>query len=467
MIFYFFNKRKSFLFFSLHLLGSTLFIITLTFPDLFYLFGMDLSLKLLLLGFLTSVLMILFFYQFIKSESFNSWIWVYIVSGSVAFLLNFIYPQFDYAPIIILLTVFGISFMGSKDILLVYKRRVSGFNFILASGISFTIFWLLFIINSIYQLIFDEGIFLFVYLQQLFLIINMVSLACYLARVFSERSGYLEIQLEDLRTQNEKAIQKEKDYKKKEIAQRLLEAENSRKENEVEEARQIQLSLIPHSFPELKNIDVDAYMKTSNEVGGNYFDFYLDEDEKALTFILGDSNGRGIKSVIMTAATKSLFLTNGNSEELIELISEFDTTLSKLGSGILTMALTIGRIRGNLLEIISAGMPAVLVYRAKSNEIEQIIFRTSPIGSVSENQFETKQFIFNKDDVILAMTEGFPKLENPLGEKLNYSRIIEIAKGVVSKPVKDIADELTNSIRVWSESKVPNDDVSFIVIKFK
>ena len=229
-----------------------------------------------------------------------------------------------------------------------------------------------------------------------------------------------------MQNQNEKAIQKEKEYKKKEIAQRLLEAENTRKENEVEEARQIQLSLIPNSFPEMQNIDIDAYMKTSNEVGGNYFDFFLDEEEKALTFIIGDSNGRGIKSVIMTAATKSLFLTNGSNEELGNLISEFDYTLSKLGSGILTMALTIGRIKGNILEIISAGMPAILIYRSKTSEIEQILFRTSPIGSISDNEFETKHFIFNKDDIIFVMTEGFPKLENPQGEKLNYSRIIEI-----------------------------------------
>lgn len=467
LIFFFFNKRNSFLLFTLYLTGAVIYTFSIRFPYMFFFSGYDFSAKLSLTGVLAVSVTVLFLYQFIRSESFNKLIWIYIGSAAAAILLNIFYPEFQYSPLITVLIISGISIQASRQILIIYSRKSSGYRYIFGSGISFTVFWLLLVFNSLNNIFFGNGISSILTLQLVLLLINALAIAGYLAKVFSERSGYLEKQIEELKAQNEKAIQKEKDYKKKEIAQRLLEAETSRKENEVEEARQIQLSLIPHTFPELRNVDVDAYMKTSSEVGGNYYDFYLDENDKTLTFILGDSNGRGIKSVIMTAATKSLFLTNGNWEELNDLMKEFDGTLSKLGSGILTMSLTIGRLRGNLLEIISAGMPAVLVYRSKIADVEQIIFRTHPIGSVNESELETKQFVFNKEDVILIMTDGFPKLENPQGEKLNYSRIMEILKGVAAKPVKDIADELTNSIRVWSDSRVPNDDVSFIIFKFK
>jgi sigma-B regulation protein RsbU (phosphoserine phosphatase) len=467
LIFHLFNHRKSFLFFAVYLFGSAVYITSITHPEMLFFLGMDLSLKLSLTSIFLIVLMTLLLYEFIRSEIFTKIVWAYIGISVIVILLNVFYAQFKYAPLITVLILSALSIQASRQIMILYKRKPSGYYYILASGLSFTGFWVLLLLNSFNIIFFDTTITSVVVMQQLLLLINAFTIAGYLAKVFTERSGYLEVQIEELKTQNERAIQKEKDFKKKEIAQRLLEAENSRKENEVEEARQIQLSLIPHTFPELKNVDIDAYMKTSKEVGGNYFDFYLNDDEKILTFILGDSNGRGIKSVIMTAATKSLFLTNGNWDDLNDLIKEFDTTLSKLGSGILTMALTIGRIRGNLLEIISAGMPAILIYRAKLLDVEQIIFRTSPIGSVTENVFEAKQFVFNKDDIILVMTEGFPKLENQQGEKLNYSRIMELVKGSAKNSVKEIADELTNSIRIWSDSKMPNDDVSFLIFKFK
>ena len=53
----------------------------------------------------------------------------------------------------------------------------------------------------------------------------------------------------------------------------LAEAENERKTNELEEARQLQLSMLPKELPQLPNLDIAVYMKTATEVGGDYYDF--------------------------------------------------------------------------------------------------------------------------------------------------------------------------------------------------
>jgi serine phosphatase RsbU (regulator of sigma subunit) len=56
-----------------------------------------------------------------------------------------------------------------------------------------------------------------------------------------------------------------------------LEAENERRARELEEARQLQLSLLPKKIPQLPNLEIAAYMKTATEVGGDYYDFHLAE----------------------------------------------------------------------------------------------------------------------------------------------------------------------------------------------
>ena len=59
---------------------------------------------------------------------------------------------------------------------------------------------------------------------------------------------------------------------------RLLELENERKTRELEQARRLQLSMLPKEIPCLPNLDIAVYMKTATEVGGDYYDFYKSDD---------------------------------------------------------------------------------------------------------------------------------------------------------------------------------------------
>ena len=99
-----------------------------------------------------------------------------------------------------------------------------------------------------------------------------------------------------------------------EIEQKLLEAENARQAKELEEARQLQLSMLPKELPQLTNLEIAVYMKTATEVGGDYYDFKLHEDD-TLTVVIGDATGHGMQAGTMVSATKSLFnvLADGNT----------------------------------------------------------------------------------------------------------------------------------------------------------
>ena len=52
-----------------------------------------------------------------------------------------------------------------------------------------------------------------------------------------------------------------------ELRAQLAEAENERKSKELEEARQLQLSMLPKELPQLPNLDIAVYMQTATEVG--------------------------------------------------------------------------------------------------------------------------------------------------------------------------------------------------------
>ena len=64
-----------------------------------------------------------------------------------------------------------------------------------------------------------------------------------------------------------------------EAQSRIIQAENDRKTKELEEARELQLSMLPKELPQLPNLDIAVYMKTATEVGGDYYDFSLTDDD--------------------------------------------------------------------------------------------------------------------------------------------------------------------------------------------
>ncbi len=81
---------------------------------------------------------------------------------------------------------------------------------------------------------------------------------------------------------------------------------HARKTHELEEARNLQLSLLPGQLPQLPNLEIAVYMKTATEVGGDYYDFKVAADG-TLNIALGDATGHGMQAGTMVTLMKGLF----------------------------------------------------------------------------------------------------------------------------------------------------------------
>ena len=147
----------------------------------------------------------------------------------------------------------------------------------------------------------------------------------------------------------------------------LAETENERKTKELEEARQLQLSMLPKDLPKLPHLDIAVYMKTATEVGGDYYDFHIGLDG-TLTVVLGDATGHGMKAGTMVTTTKSLFNVLAPNPNIVETFHEMTRCLKLMQMEKLSMCLTMLKIMGNKIQMSSAGMPPVFIYkREKSN----------------------------------------------------------------------------------------------------
>ena len=105
---------------------------------------------------------------------------------------------------------------------------------------------------------------------------------------------------------NRQLIEQERLVREREVERRVLETEVERTKAELEEARELQVSLLPLKLPERADLRFGVHMSTAAEVGGDYYDFRQEEDGR-LVIAIGDATGHGLRAGIMVAVTKSLF----------------------------------------------------------------------------------------------------------------------------------------------------------------
>jgi serine phosphatase RsbU (regulator of sigma subunit) len=245
-----------------------------------------------------------------------------------------------------------------------------------------------------------------------------------------------------------------------------LEAENARKTRELDEARALQLSMLPKQLPALPHLDVGVFMQTATEVGGDYYDFHV-SDSGILTVAVGDATGHGLRAGTLVATTKGLFRVLGENPDIRATFGKLTRTFKEMRLGQLYMAMTIAKLEGRRMTISAAGMPPALVYRADSGTVEKVVLRGMPLGAFANFRYELHDLELGEGDTVLLMSDGFPELFNDRGEMLDYDRAAELFNEVARLAPDDIIANLRRNADEWSNGRPPDDDMTFVVLKLR
>jgi serine phosphatase RsbU (regulator of sigma subunit)/ligand-binding sensor domain-containing protein len=271
------------------------------------------------------------------------------------------------------------------------------------------------------------------------------------------------------RIQRKRILLKERNasaIKEAELRAKIAETENDRKTKELEEARQLQLSMLPKELPNLPNLDIAVYMKTATEVGGDYYDFSIKENG-SINIGIGDATGHGMKAGTLVSMMKSLFVANSINKSLEDFFSSTNEALknSKLDKMMMTFALL--NINGNKIEISNAGIPPIFIYRKNNDSIEEVNLNGLPLGAMRNIEYDLYKSELIKGDTILMLSDGLPELTNGSNEMYGYDKTKTEFHSVGEKEPEEIVDHLKNSASQWVNGKDPDDDVTFVVIKVK
>jgi len=283
----------------------------------------------------------------------------------------------------------------------------------------------------------------------------VIVISVFLARRFARTNKRLETELEHVKKLSEKELQHERDK-----------VEYERRAKELEEARQLQLSMLPKKLPQLPNLEIAAYMKPATEVGGDYYDFHVAEDG-TLTVAVGDATGHGLKAGTMVTATKSLFITHAHESDITSVFRQTSRALKAMNLRGLYMAMTVLKLKNSRLVIAAAGMPSTLIYRAATKQIEEIAIRAMPLGSVANFPYKQQELNLFAGDTVVLMSDGFPEMFNEAGEMLDYGKAKTVLEETARQSPQEIINRFVEVGEQWAGTRAQDDDVTFVVLKVK
>ena len=294
----------------------------------------------------------------------------------------------------------------------------------------------------------------------------VLAMSIFLSRDFALMQRSLESKLREVQILSDKTLEQERINKEREIEKRLLEAENERKTKELEEARALQLSMLPKKMPAIPRYDMAVFMETATEVGGDYYDYSTGKDG-SLVIALGDATGHGMKAGIMVAAAKSYFHSLVHEADCLTMLRRMSSGLHNMNMKLMYMGLMLVRCKGNTFDIATAGMPPVIVYRNQKKKIDRITLKGLPLGSHVEFPYKSKKIQLEKGDVVLLMSDGLMELFDANREMLGIDKIENILKSSDGFSANDIIQQLSQLIKTWSGGNEPEDDITLLVIKIQ
>jgi ligand-binding sensor domain-containing protein/serine phosphatase RsbU (regulator of sigma subunit) len=251
-----------------------------------------------------------------------------------------------------------------------------------------------------------------------------------------------------------------------EAEKRALEIENERKTKELEEARQLQLSMLPKVLPQLPHLEIAAFMRTATEVGGDYYDFIL-QDNSVLNVAFGDATGHGLQAGTMVTLMKGFFTSDSSKLGLQDFMKHCSHVIRDIKLGRILMSFSYLKIDGNKLQITSAGMPPIYLHNKETYQAEEILIQGMPLGAMRNPSYKVVEKELKSGDTILLLTDGLPEQMNGKEEMFDYSRVKNYFNDVIENSPDTIIKKLVEAGDNWMDGRNQDDDMTFVVIRVK
>ena len=249
-------------------------------------------------------------------------------------------------------------------------------------------------------------------------------------------------------------------------------AEKERIETELSLAARIQMGMLPSTFPpfpDRKEIDLYAYMKPARDVGGDFYDFFMIDDDR-LGIVMADVSGKGIPAALFMMMSKIMVqnfaLTLGGPKEVLEKVNN---QICKNAEEEMFVTVWLGMLdlKTGLLTISNGGheYPAVMMPGE-----EYKLFKDKPglvVGGIEGYQYHEYQIQLEPGSRLFLYTDGLPEASNASGKMFGIERTLKALNEVRDGTCREVLDHVTQSVTAFVGDAPQFDDTTMLCLEYK
>lgn len=246
-------------------------------------------------------------------------------------------------------------------------------------------------------------------------------------------------------------------------------AESKKISGELQTAGQLQKELIPDVAPTIEGFDVAVKNRSAEELGGDNLDFI--KVGNSTYFYIGDVTGHGVPAAIVMTMVNTLI--NAFVEiydTAYEVVVQTNRRLKKRIRATMFMSMMMMKWDGlkKQMSYVGCGHEHILVYRAKTGQVDCLPSGGIALGMVADNSKIVKESTIDLSagDVLVLYTDGITEAKNMSGEMFGLHGIKAVlaqygGQGGAMEIIQNIAREFSKFV----EEHVQEDDVTLMVLR--
>ncbi len=234
-------------------------------------------------------------------------------------------------------------------------------------------------------------------------------------------------------------------------------------QNELRIGHEIQMSMIPKTFPafpERTDLDFAATLIPAKEVGGDLYDFYI-RDEK-LFFCIGDVSGKGVPAALVMSVTQSLFRAiSAHETNPSKIVISMNNSMSENNESnmFITFFCGILDLTTGLLRYCNAGHNPPML-----NTEKLPVLPNFPLGVMPGMVFQEQETRLGYDDTLFLYTDGLTEAENASSEQFGEERM-EAFLGT-KRNAQALLDAMQEAVDCFVSDAPQSDDLTVLVIHY-
>ncbi|SHO60624.1 sigma-B regulation protein RsbU (phosphoserine phosphatase) [Pseudoxanthobacter soli DSM 19599] len=240
-------------------------------------------------------------------------------------------------------------------------------------------------------------------------------------------------------------------------------------QQELEIARELQLSILPKELPACENVDIHGRMTPAKEIGGDFYDFFLFGHGK-LGVVVADVSGKGVPAAMFMAITRTLLkattLFSERPSDCVELLNDVIATENDQMMFV-TLFFGVLDLQTGRLDYVNAGHNPPLV--KSPGQPVRIVPRTGgmAVAVMGGQHYADASLILGEGDLLLLYTDGVTEAfdidEVAFGDQRLADLVQDIGDG---QGTTAITDDVFRAVREFERGATQADDITCVALRY-